>query len=228
MGIRFYCPNGHKLNVKDFLAGKRGICPDCQARFRIPQESQIPKGAPKVRPADEAALAQAAATPQPSAAAVIQESPVEAPAAGPLVSPAPMLGSGSDAFAEAPDAVWYVRPPSGGQYGPARGEVMQRWIAEGRVSADTLVWREGWAEWRSAGPLFPSLSNESPTTSPTLEAPVDLSVASDEDATTSRRSSASLRKSAITRKKSITMVVTLTVVIVALLVALVFVLHGVG
>jgi hypothetical protein len=39
MGIRFYCPNGHKLNVKAFLAGKRGICPDCAAKFIIPFEN---------------------------------------------------------------------------------------------------------------------------------------------------------------------------------------------
>jgi hypothetical protein len=39
MGIRFFCPNGHKLNVKAFLAGKRGICPDCDAKFIIPFES---------------------------------------------------------------------------------------------------------------------------------------------------------------------------------------------
>src|SRR5688500_2225794 len=38
MGIKFRCPNGHKLNVKSFLAGKRGVCPDCQATFRIPEE----------------------------------------------------------------------------------------------------------------------------------------------------------------------------------------------
>lgn len=39
MGIRFYCPNGHKLNVKAYLAGKRGICPECGASFLIPLES---------------------------------------------------------------------------------------------------------------------------------------------------------------------------------------------
>ncbi len=33
------CPNGHKLNVKAFLAGKRGICPDCDAKFIVPQLS---------------------------------------------------------------------------------------------------------------------------------------------------------------------------------------------
>jgi hypothetical protein len=36
MGIRFQCPNGHRLHVKTFLAGKRGICPQCGAKFTIP------------------------------------------------------------------------------------------------------------------------------------------------------------------------------------------------
>src|SRR6476620_884151 len=36
MGIRFLCPNGHRLNVKTFLAGKRGVCPQCGASFVIP------------------------------------------------------------------------------------------------------------------------------------------------------------------------------------------------
>jgi hypothetical protein len=36
MGVRFECPNGHRLHVKAFLAGKRGICPECEARFVVP------------------------------------------------------------------------------------------------------------------------------------------------------------------------------------------------
>lgn len=39
MGIRFFCPNGHKLNVKAHLAGKIGFCPECGARLQIPLES---------------------------------------------------------------------------------------------------------------------------------------------------------------------------------------------
>src|SRR3954466_16009052 len=39
MGIKFLCPNGHKMNVKAFLAGKRGKCPKCGASVRIPQET---------------------------------------------------------------------------------------------------------------------------------------------------------------------------------------------
>ncbi len=42
MGIRFYCPNGHKLNVKSFQAGRRGICPHCGAKVQIPTESTRP------------------------------------------------------------------------------------------------------------------------------------------------------------------------------------------
>lgn len=41
MGIRFSCPNGHKLNVKTFLAGKRAICPDCGAKVIVPNESEV-------------------------------------------------------------------------------------------------------------------------------------------------------------------------------------------
>jgi hypothetical protein len=41
MGIRFSCPNGHRLNVKAHLAGKRGICPHCGVRVAIPPASEL-------------------------------------------------------------------------------------------------------------------------------------------------------------------------------------------
>jgi hypothetical protein len=34
---------------------------------------------------------------------------------------------------------------------------MRKWLSEGRVSSDSLVWREGWTDWQTAGKLFPSL-----------------------------------------------------------------------
>jgi hypothetical protein len=43
MGIRFLCPNGHKLNVKAELAGRRGSCPECGAKLVIPAASALPK-----------------------------------------------------------------------------------------------------------------------------------------------------------------------------------------
>ncbi|MCA9133129.1 MAG: hypothetical protein KDA45_08235, partial [Planctomycetales bacterium] len=37
MGIRFRCHHCEsELHVKDFQAGKRGRCPECKGKFRIP------------------------------------------------------------------------------------------------------------------------------------------------------------------------------------------------
>lgn len=52
---------------------------------------------------------------------------------------------------------WYVRPPTGGQFGPATGEVIRSWLEEGRVPVDSLVWREGWRDWKVASAAFPQL-----------------------------------------------------------------------
>jgi len=42
MGIVAFCPHGHRVKVKDSLAGKKGVCPICQTRFRIPGQ-RVPK-----------------------------------------------------------------------------------------------------------------------------------------------------------------------------------------
>jgi hypothetical protein len=44
MGIVVYCPNGHRVKVKDGFAGKRVHCPTCQAKTRVPFAA--PPGAP--------------------------------------------------------------------------------------------------------------------------------------------------------------------------------------
>jgi hypothetical protein len=58
--------------------------------------------------------------------------------------------------------VWYVRPATGGQFGPATGEIMRQWLREGRIGADSLVWREGWKDWQDASEIFPQLRGEGP------------------------------------------------------------------
>lgn len=238
MGIRFYCPNGHKLNVKEFQAGRKGICPYCGAKLQIPTESTrasskkrkrgtepqvaMPPGAPSSAPAavpveapglqvrsaggaispsprvqpaigDTAQPAidyppgqvpvvggpGAGAAPGPSPVAAA-ENPAVAPAGGsPAASgarapvevapaapgaPAPAdvapaaSSTVSDPLTEAGDVVWYVRPASGGQFGPASSDVMRSWLEQGRVGADSLVWREGWNDWREASKVFPQLN----------------------------------------------------------------------
>ncbi|MCE9526704.1 MAG: DUF4339 domain-containing protein [Planctomycetales bacterium] len=199
MGIKFLCPNGHKMNVKAFLAGKRGKCPKCGVSVRIPQETPASDSGEDLlgdaaEPAEAAAqqvvvqttarpvsavvpVVSSNSVPQSNAAPVVRPVvPVGAPAiptvptvtpgyqpAGPAVmrvpqpTPAPQP-MGVDPISQAPNAIWYVRPLSGGQYGPARGDIMRKWVGEGRVSGDSLVWREGFPEWKSASQLFPSLA----------------------------------------------------------------------
>ncbi|MGD0897258.1 MAG: GYF domain-containing protein, partial [Thermoguttaceae bacterium] len=61
----------------------------------------------------------------------------------------------------------------------AAGTLMQGWLAEGRLSADSLVWREGWRDWQEAGSVFPQLKEDwsaSPLETP-LGAPPPTTVA---------------------------------------------------
>ncbi len=161
MGIKFLCPNGHKLNVKTFLAGKRAICPKCGARLIVPAATaggsdNDAAGSSTILTSDEMAANQppaeatAAAGPGVPAAA----SPSAADAAHRL-APVQL----ADPIAEAPSAVWYVRPASGGQFGPASGDLMRSWINEGRVGASSLVWRAGWSDWRPAAATFAQLAS---------------------------------------------------------------------
>jgi hypothetical protein len=200
MGIKFLCPNGHKMNVKAFLAGKRGKCPKCGASVRIPRETPASDSGEDLLadPSDSTApaagvlrmgLELTASAASSSTSPVMQAAPVQVPYSTPAVRPvlpmgapaipavaaltpayqpggsvlrgmpaAPSLPAGIDPISQAPNSIWYVRPPSGGQFGPARGDIMRKWVAEGRVSGDSLVWREGFPEWKTAGQLFPSLA----------------------------------------------------------------------
>jgi hypothetical protein len=56
MGIRFSCPNGHALHVKEFLAGKRGICPSCGAKFVIPAATEPTELVAVTAPVDTASV----------------------------------------------------------------------------------------------------------------------------------------------------------------------------
>jgi hypothetical protein len=82
MGIRLACPNGHKLHVKAFLAGKRGICPKCGATFIIPSptdpqaaDSQVPSASSSQVPS---ASGPAVARPEPLAPQPPQPGPESA------------------------------------------------------------------------------------------------------------------------------------------------------
>jgi hypothetical protein len=159
MGIRFYCPNGHKLNVKDFQAGQMGICPFCGIKMQIPSKS--------VRPSSkEENQGFHCATIDSSAAGGASDRRMPPVGAGGPASPVAGPAGVADPLAEDSELVWYVRPPSGGQFGPAVASVMKTWLAENRISDDSLVWREGWRDWQTAGDVFPQLAGSRPVARP--------------------------------------------------------------
>jgi hypothetical protein len=86
MGIRFSCPNGHKLNVKETLAGRRGICPACGAKFVIPSAGDAePVTGPLAGGASASAQSAAAnAAAAPSIVIAVADAP---PATAPPIAP---------------------------------------------------------------------------------------------------------------------------------------------
>jgi hypothetical protein len=62
MGIVAFCPQGHRVKVKDHLAGRKGICPECGTSFRIPVESSPGLADPPLATLGEPAAAPAVAT----------------------------------------------------------------------------------------------------------------------------------------------------------------------
>lgn len=159
MGIRFYCPNGHKLNVKEHLAGKAGFCPECGARLVIPYHS--------TRKSSKELGKENTQTPEdtnptfsmtPSSFFVEEMNQSQ----DNLASSEPHLGATAHAGEVNPilqdqTVVWYIQVPGGPQYGPATGQVVHSWILEHRISPTMLVWREGWANWLEAKNVFPEL-----------------------------------------------------------------------
>jgi phage FluMu protein Com len=75
--------------------------------------------------------------------------PPQAPKALSTLEPTSPLNS--------PTAHWFVRPPSGGQFGPAPTPLLMDWIGENRVTSDSLLWTEGMPHWQLASELLPGL-----------------------------------------------------------------------
>jgi GYF domain 2 len=196
MGIKFYCPNGHKVNVKSFLAGKKGLCPKCGVRVDIPLHSvstgqstatltngttslidpdelvdQISSVAPTAEASNGMTLVQEKsqfdATQQPAdsesevslhnlsehfTAGSAAKTHDEALHADDLRLPPGFAHGVSSPTA---DPVWHIQFANGEQFGPLDDTMLQSWLAEGRISPDDLIWRQGWPQWESAMTVFP-------------------------------------------------------------------------
>ncbi|HQU42352.1 MAG TPA: GYF domain-containing protein [Pirellulales bacterium] len=198
MGIKFTCPAcGRALNVKSELAGKKGRCPRCDAKIDIPAESSPwakPAGGTRqttAAPAAPGSVPAAPSAPITGGAASPVAAAHQAPGGGliagdeptTIYQPQAVAAAGPvaavDPIAESPQMQWYVTPPGAtSQYGPASGEEFRGWIQEGRVTADSLVWRQDWPDWRPASTVFPQLPSLSvgpaPAAAPSMPPPASM------------------------------------------------------
>jgi hypothetical protein len=89
------------------------------------------------------------------AATPVSESPAAAPAgtAAPTAAPTP-----APAGAES----WYVKTDDGQTYGPVPRQELDSWVAEGRLTADSQILREGASQWQWATDEYPQLGQDQP------------------------------------------------------------------
>jgi len=167
MGIRFYCPNGHKLNVKERLAGKRGICPECGVKLLIPRKSTRLSSREERERQDRLAASSGG---NPNDFDVFQDDQsasiasfenfghsvpeVRQVSTQHFEQSSDMVSMVATAFDD-PHTVWYVQLPDGQRFGPATLPIIQSWVKERRISPTMLVWREGWQDWLEARLVFP-------------------------------------------------------------------------
>ena len=141
MGIRFLCDAcGKRIHVKDFLAGKRGICPKCGAGVDIPLESRLPAGrtrqarAPTSEPkADEASSS-------------LRLLPV-----GRIVGVSDFPRT--DVLAEAANSPWFIRTA---EFAPPRlldGNELRTLLDTGTIGPAAEVRRDDWPNWVPAREL---------------------------------------------------------------------------
>ncbi|QGJ69401.1 Hypothetical protein PBC10988_10830 [Planctomycetales bacterium 10988] len=65
------------------------------------------------------------------------------------------------------NATWYLRLPAGNQYGPITEDQVRQWVRERRVTPDSMIWNQGWPNWKKASEVFPELAGGStPSSAP--------------------------------------------------------------
>lgn len=89
-----------------------------------------------------------------------------APAASPVPTSSPPLPSIHGDTAE-----WYMKTPEEQVFGPASFQDLERWVKEGRITADCHLCQGAASNWQPADWLFPSLKSQ-PTFHPTLTPPI--------------------------------------------------------
>ena len=149
MGVCFFCPNGHPLNVKNEFAGKKGYCPICRVRMRIPMQSmrekddKIYRGQPTAEALPEK-RSNSRDDHTPSAPEPTKDSLVSRAIAESYRDDRAQRHSTARAELDGADSLWYVVVSESQTYGPATTAQLQTWVAERRVGAQTQLRRTDW------------------------------------------------------------------------------------
>lgn len=184
MGIRFNCPHCNRaLNVKAAQAGLDGICPTCRQVVKIPDPAFV--GVDVVDSFQHESTQSDSDDNQDTAEGLDpvtrQESEqleidIGSPGSVPhrskgrfrvpdneenrenfvLDKPTQNLGAG-DPILDAPNLIWYYRNKEQGEKGPLKSKAMVAELKQGKISQQTLVWREDWEAWLPAAKVFPQL-----------------------------------------------------------------------
>jgi phage FluMu protein Com len=75
------------------------------------------------------------------------------------------------AIKEAPEESWFLQTEDGETYGPVRRTELDRWLEEGRITADCQVLKEGSDQWHGAPDLYPRLAPETTPAAPAKSSP---------------------------------------------------------
>ena len=178
MGIMAQCPNGHRVKVKDHLAGRKGLCPVCGAKFRVPKPVSVPGRSAttaaeepdlpvaRIIPLDPAVVATLPrALPPGASRALVREAEQpepEEPEAETFESESldadPVAARPlHPAIADRPDLSWCIAFPGGDPSEPVAGPSVQEWLDAGQATGTELVWRADWPQWLPIRDVFPDI-----------------------------------------------------------------------
>ncbi|MDR0390946.1 MAG: DUF4339 domain-containing protein [Planctomycetaceae bacterium] len=145
MGIRFFCPNGHKLNVKSQLAGLRGYCPDCGAELTIPMASTRKSSKEGGGLIDNTETQNQNQQNQQN-----QILDIIATFNDFTVLQNPILKDES--------IEWHIHNPDDkSQQGPLTNQTIKKLLQQDKIKPYFYIWYEGLPDWLPASSIFPEL-----------------------------------------------------------------------
>jgi hypothetical protein len=144
MGIRFFCPNGHKLNVKSCLAGLKGFCPECGIELVVPLTSTR-KSSKEGGGLIENTQTNNSQNSQPDFISMFGESVND-------------IVTSQNLVLQNPSIDWYICDENGNRQGPLKGKVVQSLIERKQIKPHFYIWYEGLPDWIPANSIFPELN----------------------------------------------------------------------